>query len=111
MFLLAHFIHGFIHVFHDMKSVMDDFGSGIRHMRLGRREICLPHIHRDGLYGFQLAWREPAVIFLQAALLPIFGNMLDRASHKIADDGHVGVSFAECFLVHSEIMNRTGLLA
>lgn len=60
MFLLAHFIHGFIHVFHDMKSVVDDFGSGIRHMRHGRREIGLPHIHRDGPYGFQLARREPA---------------------------------------------------
>ena len=33
VFLLAYLIHGFIHMFHGMKSVVDDFGSGIRRKR------------------------------------------------------------------------------
>jgi hypothetical protein len=55
-----------------MNSVVNDFGSVIEHMRNCCREIWLPHIHRDGLYGLHLSYES----------LQKFSRLITQASQK-----------------------------
>lgn len=77
----------------------------------GRLDVGRPHVHRDGLHSFQLSRRETSPEFGHTLGLSILRNVLHSAMVQVCHDRHVGMSFAESLLVHTDVGDHGHLLA
>jgi hypothetical protein len=83
----SHRAHRLAHVLHYVEPVVDDPVVRVGQVGAERVQVRLPHVHGDGPYPGQLLVAERLEVAVEARLRALLGDVLDRATLEVADEG------------------------
>src|SRR4030042_3692945 len=111
MFALSDLVHRCQNMFHHVKSIKNDLLCRVRHIRLGCRNIGIPHVHCHSLNTRQFLFGELLVIALKTFLTTIIPYKLNSAGINVVYQRLIFVSLGYRLFIHSDADGDPVLLA